>query len=431
MSIAMNSKGVHKTDRFVGFYCALVVFAMQFAIMGVFGVGLQFILKDHLKLPATEVATFGLLTDVPVWFGFAFGFLRDRWRPAQFGDRAYFLLAAPALAITYIVIGRSPMTYGWLIGGVCVTVVLSLFLGAATRGLIATVGKAHGMTGRLASISNVFVSLGVVVSTVLSGQIGEATLKAAPGLPFILSAIATVPIFAIGLWRPAKIFDVDTELVQSVIPEGVWDGLKRLARHKEIYVPSIAMLLWAFAPGWGTPLFFYLTKTVHLTESQYGNTSSLIRLGTVLSSVGYAGICLRFRLLPIYVVGTIFGVMGGAIFLLIHSTWQAYAIAFLAGCTCGIPVGAYLDLLVRCCPKELEGAAMMFYYSASIFAGDWSDVFGSWLYDRGGFGLALFATMTTTCFILVLVPFIPRAKANLPEGTPVVDDEPAPELAMA
>jgi hypothetical protein len=69
---------------------------------------------------------------------------------------------------------------------------------------------------------------------------------------------------------------------------------------------------------------------------------------------------------------------------------------------------AYWDLLIRACPKGLEGTAYMLAVSGVFIATGGGDLFGSWLYLRGGFGLAIAATTIASALILPILPTIPR-----------------------
>jgi MFS family permease len=155
---------------------------------------------------------------------------------------------------------------------------------------------------------------------------------------------------------------------------------------------------------------------VKLSNATFGNVRAVLSVGALVFTLLYGPLCRRFRLRPLMVWGTVLGVLGGAIFLLIHNPLQAYVVAFLAGGSCGIAVATYYDLLVRCCPRELEGAAFMFATATLTIAGDTSDLFGSWLYERGGFGLALAVTALTTGLILPVLLFVPRHLTAPREG---------------
>ena len=54
---------------------------------GLVSLPLLFWLKDGLGLTPQSVAVFEAVALAPLYFGFLFGFLRDRWRPLGRNDR--------------------------------------------------------------------------------------------------------------------------------------------------------------------------------------------------------------------------------------------------------------------------------------------------------------------------------------------------------
>lgn len=329
------------------------------------------------------------------------------------------MIGGPLMAGVYLGLAFCPPSYGWLIFWCLAQTVMQCFIGAAARGLVASVAKWHGMMGRIGSMTVVTGSLIRVVSNSGGGYIDE---KFGHIAPFVASAIFCLPTLLLAFWRPKAVFEVEDNLEVPAIPQRVWESIKQLARHKAIYLPALAAFLWAFAPGWGTPLLFFFTKDRHLSESVYGNAISLIGLGTLLTSLSYSWLCLKVPFRWLAYGGTVGGVLGAALFLLAHDAPTAYLFSFLAGASCGIPVGAYADLVIRSCPKEYEGAAFMLFASAGFFAGDVSDLFGSWLYEKGCFGLALLATAITTGSIIIVLLFVPRSVTEVREGQPIMED---------
>src|SRR5947209_2106153 len=100
---------------------------------GLAGLPIAFYLKDQIHLSPSAMATFGLLTAVPGYMGFLFGFLRDRWRPFGKGDRGYLLLTGPPTAALYVWLAVSPITYANLLLGVLLTGFLGQVLGTAVQ----------------------------------------------------------------------------------------------------------------------------------------------------------------------------------------------------------------------------------------------------------------------------------------------------------
>jgi MFS family permease len=417
-----------RVTRFVGLYCLVLLTLYNLAAAGLIGVPVQFILKNQLHLQPTQVSVFGFLTDGPYFIGFAFGFLRDRWRPFGKGDTGYFLFVPLLMGLVYVVLGYVPHTYGVLVAGLIVLAALSSLLGAAAQGLVAAIAKDFGMMGRLSVVSYMTYKGALVYQQSVGGWLDEHSSHVAP---FLVSGAVCVSVLLMAFWHPRVIFRSGKEVFVSVIPEGATAAFKRLLRHKAVYIPALVLFLWDFAPGWGTPLLFYLTNVQKLTESEFGASQGWLRLGQVLAALCYAGLCTRFKFKPLLYWGTFLGVIGGPTFLLIHSPGQANIVCLIAGASCGIAVASYYDLLFRCCPKELEGVAFMVSYAAFTLAGDASDILGSFLYEKGGFGLALAISMAFTALIYVPLIFLPRSATDPHEGEAIVDVDPPRNLLPA
>jgi MFS family permease len=393
----------------------------NFAAIGLIATPIQFVLMNKLKFTPVQQAAFGMYTDIPFYVGFAFGFLRDRWRPFNKGDRAYFFFVPVLMAAVYVAMSFAPANYYSLLWGGIGISALSALLGASAQGLLAAIGKDFGMMGRLGTITLITARGSMMYSAGIGGWLGDNT---GPRVPFLLSALVCLTVVLLAFWRPRTIFRSGDEVFVSVIPENAMAAIKRLLRHKAVYIPAIVLFLWEFSPGWGTPLMRYLTEHIKISESAFGSSQAALRFGTVFAGLSYGWLCKWFRFKALLNGGTFLGVLGAPAFLLIHNAGQANFISLLAGVSCGIALAAYYDLLIRCCPKELEGVAYMLTYAVFTFASDISDIFGSWLYQKGGFALALAVATVGTAFIFIPVNLLPRAISHPHEGEPIIDEDP-------
>jgi MFS family permease len=83
-------------------------------------------------------------------------------------------------------------------------------------------------------------------------------------------------------------------------------------------------------------------------------------------------------------------------------------VAALMGFMGAVGTAAYYDLLIRACPKGLEGTVMMIATTGYWIFGKWGDLLGSWLYDRWHYLPCVIATTTVYALILVVLLFIPH-----------------------
>lgn len=82
----------------------------------------------------------------------------------------------------------------------------------------------------------------------------------------------------------------------------------------------------------------------------------------------------------------------------------------------GFASAAYIDLLIRSCPKGLEGTGIMLGISGSVASMRGGDLFGTWLYLHGGFGVAIGATVAAYALIAPVLLFVPRHVTCFREG---------------
>ena len=84
---------------------------------------------------------------------------------------------------------------------------------------------------------------------------------------------------------------------------------------------------------------------------------------------------------------------------------------------CGLGNAAFLDLLLRSCPRGLEGTMMMLGAGVTAIAIRFGDLLGTALYDRwGDFTICVIATSATTTSIFLVLPFVPKALMKTPDG---------------
>ena len=94
----------------------------------------------------------------------------------------------------------------------------------------------------------------------------------------------------------------------------------------------------------------------------------------------------------------------------------------------GHATGAYLDLIIRCCPRGLQGTTLMMSWSLYYVVTRFGDVLGTQLYDRyGGFTVCVIAITTVYALILPALLLVPKhlietADGQTPDFTPAASE---------
>ena len=103
--------------------------------------------------------------------------------------------------------------------------------------------------------------------------------------------------------------------------------------------------------------------------------------------------------------------------LFIHSVAGALIAAVPIGLMGGVATAAYLDLIIRSCPRGLQGTTLMLSAALYSVAARFGDVLGTNLYDHyGGFAVCVIAITVVYALILPTLVLVPRHLIGTPDG---------------
>src|SRR5271156_2894828 len=370
--------------------------------MGIAGIPVSYYLKDRLHLSPVRLALFLAIVSIPVCAGFLFGFVRDRWRNANWGDRQYLFACAVVAAAGYLWLATTPIDYLKLLAVVFVIVVTYVMVFASAQALMTGVAQAYGMTGRL----SVVFSFGYFTPAVISALAGGwLVAHASVSGTFLIAGGVTIVIALQAFWRLKAADDFESDVGPR---EKGFAAIKRLIRHRPLWPAAAIYFLWNFSPGWGTPMFYHLTEQVRISSELFGIFTALQSLFFLPTTLLYGYLCLRAPLSRLLWWGTIVAILQGPIMFLAQGPTSTIIVAVLYGLFGGFATAAYIDLIMRSCPKGLEGTAMMVSQtSAFSLAGNSGNLLGSWIYSNGGFASAVIITTLATALIMPVLRWIP------------------------
>ncbi|MBV8681990.1 MAG: MFS transporter [Caulobacteraceae bacterium] len=390
----------------------------------------SYMLKNHLHASAAQVSVFRLLTAVPTYFAFIFGFLRDTWNPLGLRDRGYFLIFAPLTAVVFLWMALSPISYPALFGGMFLVMLASRLIGAAYSGLMALTGQEKLMSGRLTVLWQIVAYIPVLAGAAASGYLTE---HVSASTIFLCLAVLTVGIGAMGLWKPRAVFAGAYDAPQARGTSIVGD-LKRLVKHKAIYPAALLMFLFSFAPGGQTPLQYYLTNHLHASDAIYGDFQAIFVASFIPVFLIYGWLCKRVRLGKLLVWGIIISIPQMIPLAFIHTPTEALILAAPIGAMGGIVTGAMWDLAMRSCPPGLQGTLMMLIEAAFALSTRGSDLLGSVIYASSptyGFTYCVIAITIVYALMLPVVMLIPKHLLATTDGqaSPEAEAEVLREIA--
>jgi Na+/melibiose symporter-like transporter len=287
------------------------------------------------------------------------------------------------------------------------------------------IGQQHAMSGQISAVWNIFTSLPTVgallIGGTLSGMLEGRNADEAARILFLVGAVimATVAVYA--TWKPKSVFsNVRTEQETEVHP---LKDLQRLVRHWPIYPALLIWLLWNFAPGSATPLQYHLQNTLHAEDAQWGQWNAIFAASFIPTFLVFGFLCRRFPLKTLLLWGTVVAIPQMVPLLFIHSVTGALIAAVPIGLMGGVATAAYLDLIIRSCPRGLQGTTLMMSGGLFFIASRFGDVLGTNLYDYyGGFAVCVLAITVVYALILPTLLLVPKHLIVTADGQP-------PELA--
>jgi MFS family permease len=377
---------------------------------GLIGLPMLFFLKNRLHLDASGAARFSFVICIPLFAGFIFGFIRDRWSPWRIGDRGHLILFGFATAAGYAAMAFAPPVYGvLLVGGFLITTLIQ-FVTGAVNGLASNVGRRHAMTGQMSTAMNIALNLPQLIAFALGGYLSAAVEKssdqAAARLIFLIGAVLIAAVGVFGLTGPKRLFDDAMPEPSTLTPLA---DIGRLVRTWAIYPALLIQLLWQFGPGVGIALQYHLANDLKASDSQVGIWYALFYGSFIPVYLLYGWLAQRLSLKALVWIGAVLAVAQMAPLLVVHTPDQAMWAAVALGVLGGVGQPAFFDLCMRSAPRGLEGSMMMLVWSMYWIAVRGGDLWGADLYDHhGGFNTALIATIVVYAAILPLILLVPR-----------------------
>lgn len=387
--------------------------------LGIAAIPLSYFLKDSLHLSPVRLAVFLAIVSIPVCAGFAFGFIRDRWRSARWGDRQYLFACAAVATTGYVWLAASPINYSKLLLLVVIIVTAYVMVFASAQALMTGVAQAHGMTGRLSVVFSFGFFTPAVISALAGGWlVAHASVRGT----FLIAGGVTIIIAIQSFWRLEAADEFESSSVLVPYEKG-FAAMRRLFHHRPLWPAAAIYFLWNFSPGWGTPMFYHLTEHVRISSELFGTFTALQSLFFLPTSLLYGYLCVRAPLSRLLWWGTIVAILQGPIMFLALGPTSTIIVAVLYGLFGGFATAAYIDLIMRSCPKGLEGTAMM-VANTSMFAiaGNAGNLLGSWIYSSGGFASAVIITTLATALIVPLLAAIPPALISTRDGERLESD---------
>jgi MFS family permease len=418
IALAPPLSTAHTREAFLfgGLLLTLVNFAHPAG--GLIDIPVTFFLKNRLHSTANELAVFKLWIGTPLFLGFVFGFIRDRWSPLGKGDQAHLLLFGVMTALVYGVTALLNPAYAALLTGLIIATMGFRMVGSAAYGITTTLARTHAVSGRVSSICNFSDAFSDLLSFIggglLSQQLEGVNGVTAARIMFWCAAVVMLAIATMGMLGPKWVYQ---EARSESSAPGTTPRLSRIVRHWPIYPVLLIQLLFQFSPATGTVLQYHIVDHLHASDSQWGLWQGVFFGSFIPVYLIYPLLSRRYALRPLLWVGFGLAVFQVCPLLLAHTVVGAIFAAVPMGLIGGLAAAALLDLVIRSAPPGSQGTMMMLFWALYWLSVRFGDLVGTWIYDRhGGFAPTVWATVIVYALVLPVLVWVPRRLTATRDG---------------
>lgn len=373
---------------------------------------LAHILKDQLHSTPTQLASYWFLCGIFWYLKPIAGILTDAFPLFKTRRRHYLLISSVLACLGWVGFAFVPHTYNALLYAAILVNLFMVMMSTVTGAFLVELGQSRGATGRLSSVRQLTYN----ACGILQGPLGGLLATASFGLAAGVNAVAIITIFPIAyiFLREKPLASTDLNALHNAKGQ-----LRTMARSKPFWGTIVFVLLFYFAPGFGTLQLYRQTDLLHFTMPQVGVLGSVGSVGSIIGVFVYAVLVKQVPIRRLLFAGIVLNSIGTLLYLFYNSLALAYPIDFQNGLFFGFAEVALIDLCARAAPAGCEGLGYSLLLSARNVALFGADLLGSWLHDtyKLGWSTMVFLNAGSTAIVLILMPFMPTLLMGSKDGT--------------
>lgn len=265
--------------------------------------------------------------------------------------------------------------------------------------------------GRSFRRSSLFVGqqwLWFYVAIMLSAVVGGELVQRLSPQEALQSAacIAGVAPIAVILATPLLLREPRSSIGRREFRETL-QGIFIAVKSSKLWLVAAFLFLYAFAPGFGTPLYYHMTDRLGFSQAYIGMLGSIASAGWIAGALLHRWLLRRMSAGPLLYLSILLGTVSAASFLLLTDEISAAIVNFANGLASMIATIASLTLAAQYCPRRAEGFAFAGLMSVANLADICSINAGAFLYEHvfnGRLGPLIVVSAATTALAAMLVP---------------------------
>lgn len=382
-----------------------VCWALSNIAYAIYDLPLKFVLKEQLHRDAAQVSAFFALGMITNYVKPLAGILIDTVPLFGTRRRAYLLGSLFLCGLGWLVLAAIPRQYDLMLLVFTLTYSMVVVISTSLGGAMVEAAQRFNAAGRLTAQRIAMFRVGTLLGGPLGGILATLPLIAAlggsAGLHFIL-----IPL----VWFYLRETPVTTPPDRAQIWSDTRRQLRGLVQNRIVLSAAGMIFLIAAAPGFGTPLLFYQTDTLHFSKPFLGILTLIGAAAGLAAATAYHRLCQRRSLQHMLALSIVIHALGTLFYLLYRDSTSALIITALEGATITLATLPVYDLAARGTPRGSEALGYSVMMSVWNLTNSLSDWLGSTLFSHLGltFSHLVWLNAGTTALVLFAIPLLPR-----------------------
>jgi MFS family permease len=215
-------------------------------------------------------------------------------------------------------------------------------------------GQKFGASGRFVNQQWLWFNIAWMAAGVAGGELVQH-LSPGGALHAAALVIAVAPIAVI--WGSWALVDEKKTSINLAEFKNTFRGLVAAFRARSLWLVAFFLFLYYFSPGFGTPLFYYMTDQLKFSQAFIGILTSISAAGWIAGGALYDRYLDHLPSKTLLNLSIAFGTVMTAAYLLLSSETSAAILNFCAGFATMLATVATLRVAADFAPERSEGFA--------------------------------------------------------------------------
>ena len=419
-AVAAQPEEGRQTSRLMLFFAAVYLVEGFGQTGGLIAQPLNYYLKQVYGWTPVQVTASLTVLTLPWIIKPVYGIISDFVPLFGYRRKAYLVLANAVGAAAYLSLVRIFDPRPLIL--VLLTTAYAMAISSTLAGAVLVEnGQRLGKSDAFVNQQWLWFNLAAMASALIGGELVE---RLSPAEALHAAAVITAAAPFVAIFAAAFLVAEAPSRLDLAELKKTCRSLLSTFTLREFWVIGLFLFLYYLNPGFGLPLYYYMTDTLKFSQDYIGILGAINSAGWIVGAVLYrqlSGAMTSKRLLNLSIL---IGTVTTAAFLLLKGEVSAVVINFMSGAAGMVAFVATLTLAADYCPKRAEGFAFALLMSLLNLSSAASNNIGSFLYEHAfhnRLAPLIIVSAASTAAIFLLVPLLRLGDKQAGEAVPRAD----------